>query len=90
MHGQHAQAPHDDSAKHGHGEPSSARSSSSSRGTLRGEGDRVGDVGVFTLGLLGSITICLVIARNLPLSIWKRRRSPESGSRSSPHRCRAR
>lgn len=63
MHGQQAHAPHDDSARHGHGEPFSPQEIDFFQAEDRSAAKAIVSLmlGVFTLGLLGSITICLVI-----------------------------
>jgi hypothetical protein len=63
MHGHDPHAPHDDSAKHGHGEPFSPREIDFFQAEDRSAAKAIVSLmlGVFTLGLLGSMTICLVI-----------------------------
>ena len=63
MHGQDAPAPHDDSAKHGHGEPFSPQEIVFFQAEDRSAAKAIVSLmlGVFSLGLLGSIAICLVI-----------------------------
>ncbi|HTK75046.1 MAG TPA: hypothetical protein VL371_07275 [Gemmataceae bacterium] len=63
MHGQHAHAPHDDSTRHGHGEPFSPQEIDFFQAEDRSAAKAIVSLmlGVFSLGLMGSIAICLVI-----------------------------
>ncbi len=63
MHGTQPHAPHDDSARHGHGEPFTPEEIVFFQAEDRSAAKAIVSLmlGVFTLGLLGSITICLVI-----------------------------